>query len=416
MIAKNKGSEGTTPNWERGSINRLVAFARKPPKRVEAIICIDMKRQIISIEQAFGVDSLRVAESMAGSGEKAKRESVISYRVNLESNLRDLSRRLISGNYVPDPGVSFVIISQGKRRRIHKVGYEARIVDQAIVNAIEPKIRHGLVARTYGCIPGRGGLKASQQLQRDLLKINYFVKADVKKYYPTMLRAVIMKFLNRRFKGSAFLYVVEEVLNSYINEDIPGMEQDGISIGSLKSQIIGNLYLSAFDHYILEDLKICFYVRYVDDMVFGFKTKEEAARVIPIIQKYLSENLGLQLHKIRLAPVGKQIIDFCMHQHRKDRQGKVYIMLRKSVMQHCYSTFRDIEKKWASMTFRTQEDELKYIERERSRAYSYIGYLKHCNGIQTIKIIKNEHNDIFRRVERCAKGARRRQTTNACAA
>ncbi len=374
-----------------------------------------MKRQIIAIEQVFGFDSLKVAESMAGAGEKAKRESVIAYRENLVANLEDLSRRLISGTYIPDPGVSFVISSQGKKRRIHKVGYEARIVDQAIVNTIEPRIRNGLVARTYGCIPGRGGLKASKQLRKDLAKVNYFVKADVRKYYPTMQRKEIMNLLNRRFKGAAFLHTVEDVLNSYTNEDIPGMANEGISIGSLKSQIIGNLYLSAFDHYVLEELKVRYYVRYVDDMVFGFRTKKEAARLIPVIQEYLS-GIGLQLHKIRLAPAGRQIIDFCMYQHRKDRQGKVYTMLRKSVMERCYSTFRDIGKKWSSRMFDTKEDELKYIERERSRAYSYLGYLKYCNGLQTINILKNEHNDIYRRLQRCSKGVRGRQTANACAA
>ena len=130
----------------------------------------------------------------------------------------------------------------------------------------------------------------------------------------------------------------------------------------------------------------------------------------------MKKELGIELHKIRLAPVGRQIIDFCMYQHRKDKQGKVYVMLRKRVMYRCYSAMRDIQKRWSGKTFKSGEAELKYIEKERSRVCSYLGYLKYCNSQQTIKLLKNEHNDIFRRIERCAKGARRGQASNACAA
>lgn len=375
-----------------------------------------MKREIVAIENVFGVDALKVAEALAGSGEKAKRDSVINYRRNLNRNLLSLSNKLVTGTYVPDPGTSFNIISQGKMRHIHKVGYEARIVDQAIVNAIEPRIKKSLIKRTYGCISGRGGLMASKQLRRDMTDIRYFVKADIKKYYPMMRREILMSQLSRLFKGSAFLHVVDDVLNAYVNKDVPGMEREGVSIGSLKSQIFGNLYLSQFDHYVQEKLRVKYYYRYVDDMVFGFRTKREAVDVIKKISDYLKKELGIELHKIRLAPVGRQIIDFCMYQHRKDKQGKVYVMLRKRVMYRCYSAMRDIQKRWSGKTFKSTEAELKYIEKERSRVCSYLGYLKYCNGQQTIKLLKNGHNDIFRRIERCAKGARRGQASNACAA
>ena len=161
---------------------------------------------------------------------------------------------------------------------------------------------------------------ASKQLRRDMVDIRYFVKADIKKYYPMMRRKILMSQLSRLFKGSAFLRVVDNVLNAYVNKDVPGLEGEGVSIGSLKSQIFGNLYLTQFDHYVQEILKIKYYLRYVDDMVFGFGTKEEAVEAIPKISDYLKEELGIELHKIRLAPVGRQIIDFCMYQHRKDKQ------------------------------------------------------------------------------------------------
>lgn len=375
-----------------------------------------MKREIITFEKAFGVEALKMAEKTAGAGKKGLRPAVLIYRANLEDNLKDLYQRLKDGTYVPDAGRTFRMLSQSKWRVLHTVGYEARIVDQAIVNAMESRIYKGLIRRTYGCIKGRGGVTASMRVRKDMHEVNYFVKADIKKYYSTIRREILMNQLRSRFKGEKFLGIVELVLNAYENTSVEGMLNEGVSIGSRKSQLFGVLYLSDFDHAVHQIFKIKHYVRYVDDMVFGFDTKEEAVVAIPLLKQYLKETLGLELHKIRLIPADRQMVDYCMYQHIKDKTGKVYTRLRKRVMRRCFAAFRDIQKKWEQATFSSKEEELEYIKRERSRLFSYLGYLKHCNGYLVTEKLKNEHGEIFRRVNRCAKKPRGRQKTNTAAA
>ncbi len=70
----------------------------------------------------------------------------------------------------------------------------------------------------------------------------------------------------------------------------------GLPIGNLTSQLFGNVYLSDFDHFVKGTLKIRYYGRYVDDMIFVHQDKEILKTVILEIKKYLRQKLKLELH------------------------------------------------------------------------------------------------------------------------
>ena len=63
----------------------------------------------------------------------------------------------------------------------------------------------------------------------------------------------------------------------------------GLPIGNLTSQLFGNIYLNEFDHYAKRKLKIKYYGRYVDDMVFVHRDKEYLKSIIPQIRNYLKK-------------------------------------------------------------------------------------------------------------------------------
>lgn len=74
----------------------------------------------------------------------------------------------------------------------------------------------------------------------------------------------------------------------------------GLPIGNLTSQLFANIYLNDFDHFIKRNLKIRYYGRYVDDMVFVHRDKEYLKSIIPIIRNYLKENLDLKLREKKI--------------------------------------------------------------------------------------------------------------------
>jgi hypothetical protein len=68
-----------------------------------------------------------------------------------------------------------------------------------------------------------------------------------------------------------------------------------LPIGNLTSQFFANIYLSGMDRYILEKLKMPFYLRYVDDFVCFDNHKEKLKEARANIEERL-EALRLRMH------------------------------------------------------------------------------------------------------------------------
>jgi hypothetical protein len=50
-------------------------------------------------------------------------------------------------------------------------------------------------------------------------------------------------------------------------KDFPTAPYCGLPIGNLTSQIFANFYMNSFDHYIKHDLGLCYYGRYVKEII-----------------------------------------------------------------------------------------------------------------------------------------------------
>jgi RNA-directed DNA polymerase len=64
--------------------------------------------------------------------------------------------------------------------------------------------------------------------------------------------------------------------------------------------VFANFYLSPFDHYVKNTLKIKQYVRYVDDCVLVSKNKTYLKTLIPLFKRFLKSELRLRLNPKKL--------------------------------------------------------------------------------------------------------------------
>lgn len=67
-------------------------------------------------------------------------------------------------------------------------------------------------------------------------------------------------------------------------------------IGDLTSQLFSNIYLSLLDDYVKRVLRCKYYGRYVDDFYIVHESRCYLKEVIPWLQKFLKEELMLELH------------------------------------------------------------------------------------------------------------------------
>ncbi len=82
-------------------------------------------------------------------------------------------------------------------------------------------------------------------------------------------------------------------------------------IGNLTAQAASNLNLSDFDYYVMNELKLKNYVRYVDDIIIVSKSKESLTRALPKIKEKLKEThqeMNTKKAKIDTAYHGVQFL------------------------------------------------------------------------------------------------------------
>lgn len=134
------------------------------------------------------------------------------------------------------------------------------------------------------------GLKIAKEYHRKC-KINYgtyyILKCDISKFFSSINHKILKEKIERRIKEKKSLNIIYKIIDS---------NEPGLFIGSMTSQILAIFYLNDLDHFIKEDLKIKYYVRYQDDFLLFHPSKEYLKYCYEQIKKFL-EKEKLQLNK-----------------------------------------------------------------------------------------------------------------------
>lgn len=141
----------------------------------------------------------------------------------------------------------------------------------------------------------------------------------------------------------------------------------GIPIGNLTSQLFANIYLNEFDHFVKDKLRIKYYLRYTDDFLIVDKDPVRLAATLPVIRKFLRDELALELHPEKVI--------LCKLRRGIDFLGYV-------ILPH-YTILRTRAKRrmFVKLSF--------YDNQYYARLQSYFGLLSYCRGRKiTEKIAK----------------------------
>lgn len=116
--------------------------------------------------------------------------------------------------------------------------------------------------------------------------------------------------------------------------------------------------MDKFDHFIKDKLRIKYYLRYTDDFIIIGKNPARLAALMPMIRKFLHDELALELHP-------KKII------LRKARQGIDFLGY---VVLPYYRVLRKKTKRRMLRRVGARDG------KEAARLYSYLGLVSHSNG------------------------------------
>lgn len=248
-----------------------------------------MKRAGNLIERIAEGDNLRLAFWKASKGKRGKAQ-VLSFRDDLDANLRRLREELLSGSIAWGPYHKFRV-RDPKERMIFAPPFRDQVAQHAIMNICEPKFDRFQIHDSYASRKGKGLDGAIARAGRFARAGDWYLKLDVRKYFDSVDHQILKRLLGRRFKDSIVLELLESVIDSYATTPARGLP-----LGNLTSQFFANHYLGVFDHFAKEKLHCGRYVRYMDDFVIWGDSRMVLRDIQTSVADFLQAQLRLDLN------------------------------------------------------------------------------------------------------------------------
>ncbi len=246
---------------------------------------------MIPIDAAFDTvasfANLRAAARHAARGKRAT-ASVARFLFGLERELLALQRELQAGTW--RPGVPFLFeILDPKPRTISAAPFRDRVVHHALIDPIEQRLDGWLCAETFACRRGKGQHRALGHAQRLLRRHGWFLKLDVKSFFPSLRHDVVMATLAEVVADARTLRLCEAIVRQ------PAGASCGLPIGNLTSQWFANLVLGRLDRHVLFALRPAGYARYMDDFVLFAGDQQTLRAMHGEVATFLADQLQLAL-------------------------------------------------------------------------------------------------------------------------
>ena len=277
-------------------------------------------------DKKLSYESLMKAHKLSRRGKGYRKETIL-FNLKQEEYIMWLYNKLKEGTY-KHSGYTVFYVTEPKLRKIEKSIYLDRIVHRWVVdNFIEPYFVPTFIETSYACLKNKGMHKACLDVQNTMKHLErkwgeyYILKMDVRKYFQNINKDILYRILLRKLQDNKLLWLLKEII--YSNEG-----KTGLAIGNYTSQMFANIYLNEVDQYIKNKLHCKYYFRYLDDSICMYRTKEEAKEALKEIQKFLAENLELELNEKTQIFKSKQGVNFCgykINQYRlkiRDRRKK----------------------------------------------------------------------------------------------
>ena len=331
------------------------------------------------------------------------KEKVFEFLKYKNCNIIDILEKLKKEEYIFSK-YNIFLIHEKKYIIIMSENISDKIVNQMISYFILLPAFKNLIDTNVATRKNKGTSYAYNIIEKYVRSIGlnneiFVLKIDINKYFYNINHEILYNMIKRRIKDKKSLKIIKNIINltdeEYINnrinklvsdeiyrinklsisqkeknkkinelKKIPLYEKDrGISIGCLSNQILALFYLNDIDHYIKEELKHKYYIRYQDDLYIFDKDIDRLKQSFFLIKRELNK-LKLNINNKSGIYNLKNGISYL---------GYTYFVKNNSlVIKYTNNTIRKINRKLNKLY--NSDFNLYY-----KSINSYKGYFKKCN-------------------------------------
>jgi RNA-directed DNA polymerase len=228
----------------------------------------------------------------------------------LRNNQEALKTSLLEGTYRPQPirGVQFRKPEGGQRQLGIPVAVD-RLVQQAILQVLNPILDPTFSNSSYGFRPGRDAHMALEQARKYVAQEGreIVVDLDLEKFFDRVNHDILMSRVARRIGDKRLLRIIRRFLQADMMQDGVCVTRDeGTPQGGPLSPLLANLLLDDLDRELeRRDHRFC---RYADDCNIYVRSLTAGQRVMESVTQFLEEKLRLRVNRVKsaVAKVGER--------------------------------------------------------------------------------------------------------------
>lgn len=273
-------------------------------------------------------------------------QSWTDYNEQRDERVPQLLEQFKSGRYcAPAIRRTYIPKGDGKQRPLGLPTVEDKVLQTAVTKVLTPIYEQMFYPASHGFRPGKSQHQALEVLFKEVSFTGkyYIIDADMANYFGSIDHGMLREFLDQRIKDGVIRKMIDKWLKAGVLEDgLISYPDEGTPQGGVISPLLSNIYL----HYVLDDwfiqaiqprLKAASQlIRFADDFLLLFASKEDAERVMKVLPKRLGK-YGLTLHpeKTKLVEVtgrdgtGGQTFDFLGFTHYMGKSRKGHSILKR---------------------------------------------------------------------------------------
>lgn len=351
---------------------------------------------------------------------KRAKRTQLAFEFEHEKRLLRLHKQIINRRYKPLRSTAF-ISTHPVLREVFAAHFQDRVVHHLIFAHLSPLCEREFIQDSYSCRKTKGTHYGISRIYDAIFeesegysKDAYILKLDIQGYFyaisKDILFASIQEILDKHRDSlsvdrETLEYLIRETIYVDPTKNVKIYSDDknwqilpknkslfyakrgcGLPIGNLTSQLFSNIYMNIFDHYIVEELGVEYYGRYVDDFVLIQKDKQYLLSLIEKIRVFLKNRLRLTLHpkKIYLQHISKGVV--FLGAYLKPHVQYIETRTKTNFYKHIHQINLELSQGSPSDT---------YLKQVQSSINSYLGTLIHFSTYRLRKKILAALSDIF---------------------
>lgn len=232
--------------------------------------------------------------------------------------------------------------TNGKKRLIGREDALQQFLNHVCVLAMQDLFQAKVMYHQCASVPGKGQKHARRYIEKWVRDPSqkYYVKLDVRKYYPSVSRRVLFAMLERDIANPDLVWLVEALI---------GTHMQGINIGSYLSQFLANYYMAPAVRYVSSLArtrkgrrgnpdrreKLADHVlTYMDDWLICGHDKANLKSAVRKLERFLEGTLELAVKPWKVCRIDAEPVDmvgFVFRRGRTTIRAGIFLRARRAI-------------------------------------------------------------------------------------